>query len=691
MRLDAEPGAVIAERYRLVKVLGAGGAGRVWLAHDLRLGDASVAMKEIRLPFASSAAEYGRHLERAQREARNAQKLRDHPNIVTVYDFLIEHEVPWIVMQFIDGRSLHEVLADGPLPVATVKRIATALLDALEAAHGKRIVHRDIKPANVMFADDGAVLLTDFGIAHFQPDSGLTTTGMIIGSAEYLAPERARGEEGGTAGDLFSLGVTLYHALEGISPFRRETLLGSLHAVLSDEAPPPRRSEWMAPLITQLIAKNPADRPTIAKARVLLGEPTTVVLPPSPPTKVFPGEGLKGERLKGEGLKGDGTRKEALRGDGHTRVPPPQRPARPAPRSEARAGLLLSLAVIVGILAWLYHGNQGFAAFVTDTMGLSGDAASAHQGDCLHQDPQHGWAEVPCFSAAADRKVLQQLSAATGQTNACAGLAGWDGSTDSTILVGPADQEVRLCTAPRSQANAAPGPAPTAPTASYTPPTYAPPTYAPPTYAPPTYAPPTYAPPSYAPPTFAPTTPSFDPASLDSSRIDQTPLTSEALLPDSFTDSKGVVYTRNSGSSQSCLTSHESQAVQTVLRNGSCVNQIVGTYTDSQSHIMVDVEVEPMADAQTATASHNSLSHAYDGDWGLWCPDTGAGSQICNDRENTDQATQSGYVTNHHRYLIHSLAIYISLGTDKSAAPWTDAAAYAAVDAAGPQNYSGNQ
>ncbi|WP_035792527.1 hypothetical protein [Kitasatospora mediocidica] len=150
-------------------------------------------------------------------------------------------------------------------------------------------------------------------------------------------------------------------------------------------------------------------------------------------------------------------------------------------------------------------------------------------------------------------------------------------------------------------------------------------------------------------------------------------------------------YTSTSGSLQSCLAGHESQDVQTVLRNGGCVNQIVGTYSDSSANIMVIVFVEPMTNSQTATAGYNSLSSAYDNDWGLWCPKTGTGAQICDNGEDTSRATQFGYTNRTHRYLIHTLAIYANLGTDKSDTPWTDSAASAAVEAAGPQNYAGNR
>ncbi|WP_051965859.1 serine/threonine-protein kinase [Kitasatospora mediocidica] len=463
MRYEAQPAAVIAGRYRLVRVLGAGGSGRVWLAHDLLLGDVPVALKEIRLPLSPAEDEYARQLERAQREARNAQQLREHPNIVTVYDFLVEDEVPWIVMQFIAGHSLHEALADGPLPVATVKRVAAALLDALEAAHAKQIVHRDIKPANVLLADDGTVLLTDFGIAHHLPDSGLTMTGMIIGSAEYLAPERARGEDGGTAGDLFSLGVTLYHAVEGTSPFRRDSALGSLHAVLSDEAPAPRRAEWLEPLIIRLLAKNPDKRPSIRKARALLNEPTTVVLPPASPTAVLPTSAPaadKPRKPKAAGPKPQGPK-------------PSVAPAAPPARASAWPGRLLGLAVVVAIAAWLYHGNQGFAVFMTDQLGLSGDASSARHGDCLHRDPAHGWVEVPCFSAAAERTVLDALPA-SGTAAACTTAAGWDSSHDTAIRPGADGHGVQLCTAPTGQAAAVADHTPTAVPSRYVPPTFAP-------------------------------------------------------------------------------------------------------------------------------------------------------------------------------------------------------------------------
>jgi len=261
------PGRLIGGRYRLVGKLGSGGFGRVWKAHDESL-HIDVAVKEVWLPPAMPAAEQAERLQRAEREARNAARLRDHPNIVAVHDVVIDNDATWIVMQLVDGCSLEEpVQTHGPLGVSTTAKVATALLRALDAAHKAGIVHRDVKPANVMLAATGEVLLTDFGIAVHQADTTLTQTGAFIGSVEYISPERARGQDATAASDLYSLGVTLYQAVEGNSPFRRDTPTASLVAILFEQAPPPQRAgEPLASLITQLLDKDPDQRPTIAQA-----------------------------------------------------------------------------------------------------------------------------------------------------------------------------------------------------------------------------------------------------------------------------------------------------------------------------------------------------------------------------------------------------------------------------------------
>ncbi|GAA1952556.1 serine/threonine-protein kinase [Kitasatospora viridis] len=263
-------GRVIGERYRLVSALGEGGMGRVWRARDQAL-DCDVAVKELVLPTNLPAAERTERVLRAQREARNAARLRDHPNIITIHDIVMDGDAPWIVMELLQVRDLAQLIAEqGPLPVPRVAAIAAALLDALRAAHAAGITHRDVKPANVLITDGGRVVLTDFGIAVREADTALTATGEFIGSVEYIAPERARGGEGGPAADLFSLGATLYCALEGRPPFGRGHPAEVLTAVLFNDPAPPVRSGPLGPLVLGLLAKDPARRLTAEQAAARL-------------------------------------------------------------------------------------------------------------------------------------------------------------------------------------------------------------------------------------------------------------------------------------------------------------------------------------------------------------------------------------------------------------------------------------
>jgi hypothetical protein len=275
-------GHVVGGRYRLVAELGAGGFGRVWRAHDETLG-VDVAIKELRLLPGMSAAEEAERLARATREARNAARLRRHEHIVAIHDIVTENGLPWIVMELVDGVSLDDhVAAHGPLSADQAVTVAAALLSAIGAAHREGVVHRDIKPANVMIDRNGRVLITDFGTAVHDTDTTLTATGMLVGSPEYTAPERLRGTEGLPAGDLFSAGVTLYQAIEGVLPFRRGTAAATLTAVLMDEPPAPQRAGALTPLIVRLLDKDPARRPGIAEALALADVPagqTTTAFP----------------------------------------------------------------------------------------------------------------------------------------------------------------------------------------------------------------------------------------------------------------------------------------------------------------------------------------------------------------------------------------------------------------------------
>ncbi|MFE7614988.1 serine/threonine-protein kinase, partial [Streptomyces sp. NPDC057496] len=276
---------MIGGRYRLVKELAAGGFGRVWKAVDESLS-VDVALKEVWLPPASSQAEHNKRLAYAVREARNAAKLRDHPHIVAVHDVVVEDNIPWTVMRLVNGSSLEQSLAaEGPLPLKEATSLATALLKALKAAHDAGITHRDVKPANVMITTAGEVLLTDFGISVHQADTALTTTGSVIGSAEYMAPERLNGVDG-PAGDLFSLGATLYHAVEGVSPFRRETPTATLAALVLQQEPTPQRAGGLTALITALLSKEPNERPSTDIALEMLRDLLATISGPVTPPPV---------------------------------------------------------------------------------------------------------------------------------------------------------------------------------------------------------------------------------------------------------------------------------------------------------------------------------------------------------------------------------------------------------------------
>ncbi|MFC8429375.1 serine/threonine-protein kinase [Streptomyces sp. NPDC057253] len=259
--MSEEPGGerVIAGRYRLLSPLGEGGMGTVWRARDEVL-HREVAVKEVRAPHGLAAQEVERLYARLEREAWAAARVANR-NVVTVYDVAAEDGRPWIVMELVRGVSLAELLdAEGPLSPQRTAHIGAEVLSALRAAHEAGVLHRDVKPANVLLSNDGRVVLTDFGIAQVEGSSALTMTGEVIGSPEFLAPERALGRTPGPESDLWSLGVLLYAAVEGNSPFRQNTPLSTLRAIVDEELPPPYRAGPLAPVIEGLLRKDPAQR-----------------------------------------------------------------------------------------------------------------------------------------------------------------------------------------------------------------------------------------------------------------------------------------------------------------------------------------------------------------------------------------------------------------------------------------------
>ncbi|MEU8616786.1 serine/threonine-protein kinase [Streptomyces sp. NPDC048623] len=253
-------GLLLAGRYRLAESIGRGGMGKVWRAHDEVLHRV-VAVKELTAGrFVAEADRLVLHA-RTQKEARAAARIT-HPGVVTVHDVLEHDDRPWIVMQYVDGPSLADATKEsGPIAPREAARIGLHVLGALRAAHAAGVLHRDVKPANVLLARDGRVLITDFGIAAIEGDSSITRTGELVGSIDYLAPERVRGGDPGPASDLWSLGATLYAAVEGGSPFRRSSPISTMQAVVTEEAPFPERAGALAPVIVALLRKDPAQRP----------------------------------------------------------------------------------------------------------------------------------------------------------------------------------------------------------------------------------------------------------------------------------------------------------------------------------------------------------------------------------------------------------------------------------------------
>src|SRR4051812_9418262 len=291
-------GQMLAGRYRLGRVLGRGGMGTVWAAHDEMLGR-DVAVKEVQPPLDLTPEQREVVRRRMLREARAAARI-SHPKAITVYDVVEQDDRPWIVMQLLPPRTLADVVAaSGPLPPATVAAIGLDLVDALQAAHRAGVLHRDVKPANVLLTEGGAVL-TDFGIATVDDDPALTSTGMLVGSPAFMAPERARGERPSPASDLWSLGATLFAATEGDSPFRRDGQLPTLSAVLTEPVPPAVHAGPLQPVLAALLQRDPGRRPDADHTRRLLKdaeaaarrdatEPAALNTPPPPdPTAAMP-------------------------------------------------------------------------------------------------------------------------------------------------------------------------------------------------------------------------------------------------------------------------------------------------------------------------------------------------------------------------------------------------------------------
>ncbi|NBM16188.1 serine/threonine-protein kinase, partial [Streptomyces sp. GC420] len=291
---------IVDGRFELEVRLGGGGMGTVWRARDLVL-HRSVAIKEVRPPDAG-LAEYdpeGARLlrERVLREARALARI-EHPNVVTIHHIVDggPGTYPWIVMELVNGGSLADRLGRGPMTPVEAARTGREVLSALRAAHAVGIEHRDVKPANVLLRTNGRPVLTDFGIAAVRESTALTATGSLIGTPDYMAPERVSGDSGGPESDLWSLAMMLYVAVENHHPLRRGTTLATLAAVLQEQVPPPSKAGPLTDLLTRLLVRDPAARPSAETvdrmlAEIIEGHGSPSPYRPAPPAAGPPGFG----------------------------------------------------------------------------------------------------------------------------------------------------------------------------------------------------------------------------------------------------------------------------------------------------------------------------------------------------------------------------------------------------------------
>ncbi|MFI7608218.1 serine/threonine-protein kinase [Micromonospora sp. NPDC049366] len=357
---------LIAGRYRLLELVGTGGMGRVWLARDEML-HRDVAVKEVVLPTWLARAERDDLRQRTLREARTAARL-NHPNVVRIYDVVHDRDSPWIVMEYVESRSVQQLVADeGPLGPSRTARIGLAVLAALRAAHAAGVLHRDVKPHNVLVAPDGRVVLTDFGLATFAGgDGGVTGPGMVLGSPHFVAPERARDGVSDMRTDLWSLGATLYAAVEGQPPYARPSAMATLTALATEPPDPMLRAGPLRPVLTGLLQRDPWRRLTAVEAEPLL---RAVAAKSDPaPDAPDPPHGHAAQAVDRAGTDTDRPHAPAPGSSAHRPGMPPAppdapRPARPpagtdadAPRRHRRRRQRLGVAAVsvaAGLLAAL--------------------------------------------------------------------------------------------------------------------------------------------------------------------------------------------------------------------------------------------------------------------------------------------------------------------------------------------------
>jgi eukaryotic-like serine/threonine-protein kinase len=403
---------LIAGRYCLLEPVGSGGMGRVWLARDEML-DRDVAVKEFVPPAWMTDDEQARLRDRTLREARSAGRL-NHPHVVRIYDVVHAEDQPWIVMEYVPSRSLYQVIQeDGPYSPVAAARIGLAVLDALTAAHRAGVLHRDVKPHNVLIGTDGRVVLTDFGLATFVDDGSVTGPGLVVGSPHYVSPERARDGASTVESDMWSLGATLYTAVEGRSPYQRENAMATLMALATEPPDPPVRAGLLGPVLLGLLRHDPAARLTATEVEKRL----RMVI------AAAPGGGSVPAPRKAPSIR-------TLSPPSPPPSSPPSTPPRPALEGRPRSMLMAAGLALVALLG----GGGILASFLvqqTDGPAVSSSSAAV---TALSAPPfvVAGFSPALCSgdSSAAPVKMPQK-NASRGVSN-YALLSGWSYFTDGS-------------------------------------------------------------------------------------------------------------------------------------------------------------------------------------------------------------------------------------------------------------------
>ncbi|MER5936718.1 protein kinase [Streptomyces sp. NPDC001928] len=432
-------GRLIAHRYQLHDILGRGGMGTVWRAHD-ELLDRLVAVKELHI-IHQGDEEHRRRVRRAVREARAVARV-PHPHVVGVHDLVESEDRLWIVMELVEGPSLADRIAEtGPLSPQQTAALGLQLLDALTAVHAAGTLHRDVKPANVLLRPDGSAVLTDFGIAALDDGESLTTAGELVGSLEYMAPERVMGSQTGPASDLWSLGATFAMVCSGKSPFRRPARPATLHAVAYEEPVLTEQLGPLRPIVEALLRKSPEERPSAdvvrdALHRVAAGETDDAEPLPSTPVHV-PGASVPladADTLTG-GRQRTGSTGQTTPTAGHTTSLGPASHSAGRPKKRLLWGLastaLLAGAVVGGL-------------FLTGTLPPKDETTTPPPKDepkttTVSQVVKStaGWQSVPGVSVArGDEVVIRYLSGswtADKRNLPLSGPAGYDENTDKSL------------------------------------------------------------------------------------------------------------------------------------------------------------------------------------------------------------------------------------------------------------------